>query len=185
MILRSPLHHPRIVLVSVILLQTMLIFVAGSALNKQVHETWFEPEDSHPPRGGKLINFTTNYWVFMAYLCYIPLMRWDSVEQYQMGGCNAPLSGFDRLGTFSWWPFSPKISSAPVTWVVFVFTWRNDVTCFCSYSLVLGACCGSHGTWYGAWTVVGVENRRVSFVVVWFRSLCCRSTRWSFWKILQ
>ena len=30
-----------------------------------------------------------------------------------MGGCNAPLSGFDRLGTFSWWPFSPKISSAP------------------------------------------------------------------------
>ena len=44
-------------------------------------------------------------------------MRRDSVEQYQMGGCNAPLLGFDRLGTFSWWPFSPKISSAPVTWV--------------------------------------------------------------------
>ena len=71
---RSPLHHPRIVLVSVILLQTMLIFVAGSALNKQVHETWFEPEESPSPRGGKLINFTTNYWVFMARLCYIPLM---------------------------------------------------------------------------------------------------------------
>ena len=34
-----------------------------------------------------------------------------------MGGRNAPLSGFDRLGTFSWWPFSPKILSAPVTWV--------------------------------------------------------------------
>ena len=64
-----------------------------------------------------MINFTTKYWVFMACLCYIPLMRRDSVEQYQVGGCNAPLSGFDRLGTFSWWPFSPKISSAPVTWV--------------------------------------------------------------------
>ena len=36
---RSPLHHPRVVFVSVLLLQTMLIFVAGSALNKQVHET--------------------------------------------------------------------------------------------------------------------------------------------------
>ena len=56
-----------------------------------------------------------------------------------------------------------------------MFTWRNDVTCFCSYSLVLEVCCGSHGTWYGAWTVVGVENRRASFVVVWFCSLCCRS----------
>ena len=27
---------------------------------------------------------------------------------------------------------------------------------------------------------VGVENRRASFVVVWFCSLCCRSKRWSF-----
>jgi len=68
---------------------------------------------------------------------------------------------------------------------VFVFTWRNDVTCFCSYSLVLGGCCGSHGIWYGAWTVVGVENRRASFVVVWFCSLCCHSKRWSFMRILQ
>ena len=49
---RSPLHHPRVVFVSVLLLQTMLIFVARSALNKQVHEIWFEPEDSPSPRGG-------------------------------------------------------------------------------------------------------------------------------------
>lgn len=47
---------------------------------------------------------------------------------------------------------------------VFLFVFTGD-----------GGRCGSHGTWYGAWTVVGVENRRVSFIVVWFRSLCWRS----------
>jgi len=38
---------------------------------------------------------------------------------------------------------------------VFLFVFTGD-----------GGRCGSHGTWYGAWTVVGVENRRVSFIVV-------------------
>ena len=37
-----------------------------------------------------------------------------------------------------------------------MITWTNDLACFCSYSLVLEVCCGSHGIWYGAWTVVGV-----------------------------
>jgi len=114
---RSPLHHPRVVFVSVILLQTMLIFVARSALNKQVHEIWFEPEDSPSPRGESWINLQQiigfSWLVYATFLWY----RWNSVEQYQAGGRNAPLSGFDRLGTFSWWPFSPKILSPPVTWV--------------------------------------------------------------------
>ena len=83
-----------------------------------------------------------------------------------MGGRNAPLSGFDRLGTFSWWPFTALISSAPVDVGGSMITWTNDLACFCSYSLVLEVCCGSHGIWYGAWTVVGVGNRCASFVVV-------------------